>query len=79
MNHVPPVTLAHFTREWIADRRVVILRDGHALRAGEGLAIEIKSLRTNEWRRIALPGGAVAFTTAEDRDAVLKQLQEGAP
>lgn len=76
------ITLAEISAEWLAARREVIVRDGYALRAGAAGSIEIKSLTTNEWLRLALPGdtGAVVstFATVADRDAVLRQLQEGA-
>lgn len=82
MKSVPPITIELITPEWIELRREIIAREGHAVRAGEvgvGQAgpytIELKSLRTNEWGRIMLPGGATAFTSAADRDAVLRQLQ----
>jgi len=80
-----PITIAEITSEWTELRREVIRREGYALRAGqfgtdlagEPFSIELKSLTTNDWGAIVLPGGALAFTTAADRDAVLKQLQEG--
>ena len=75
-NRVPPITAADVSPAWIATRREVIVRDGHALRAGAGCAIEIKSLTTNEWHWLTLPGGAIAFTTDADRDAALAKLQE---
>ncbi len=78
-----PITVEQITPEWIALRREVIVRDGYAVRAGEvgvdlsgePFTIELKSLTTNQWGAIVLPGGAIAFTTAADRDAVLRKLQ----
>ena len=81
-----PIALDQVPAEWIELRREIIQRDGYALRAGDGNSIEVKSLtpreqmaerdplRTNAWCPLALPGGAVNFRTAEDRDAVLSQL-----
>ncbi len=81
MKVVPPaITIAQIDEPWIDDRREVIIRDGYATQAGAGCSIEIKSLQPdNAWRTLALPGGAISFTTEADRDAVLKRLQEGAP
>jgi hypothetical protein len=74
MKNVAPVSLASFPENWISDRREVILRDGYAVRAGNGASIEIKSLTTNEWMRLALPGGATAFTSIAERNRVLGEL-----
>lgn len=74
MSAVPPITLDQITPEWVAERRAIIERDGHATRAGKGARIEIKSLTTNQWYWLVLPGGASAFTTETARDAVLEQL-----
>lgn len=74
-DRVPPVAAGECSPEWIAERRAIIVRDGYALRAGSACAIEIKSLTTNEWFRLTLPGGALAFTTEPGRDAVLALLQ----
>lgn len=72
------IAAAQLPEGWIAERRELIVRDGYATRAGENACtIEIKSLTTNEWLLLMLPGGALSFTTAEDRDAVLRQLWEG--
>jgi hypothetical protein len=71
---VDPITRALLPEGWIAERREVIQREGYALRAGAGASIEIKSLTTNEWLRLALPDKAPAFTTEAERDAVLAQL-----
>ena len=82
-----PATLAQCDQEWIAVRRGVIVRDGYATRAGEvgvdlagaPFTIELKSLTTNEWSRLMLPGETTVFATAADRDAVLKRLQGEKP
>ena len=69
-----PITRAQLPEGWIAERREVIAREGYALRAGAGACIEIKSLTSNEWLRLALLDKTTAFTTEADRDAVLAQL-----
>ncbi len=71
---IAPIALDQISPEWIADRREIIVRDGYATRAGEGASIEIKSLRTNEWLYLVLPGGARDFVCEATRDAVLRQL-----
>ena len=74
MSSPPPITAADVSASWISTRREVIVRDGFALRGGPGCTIEIKSLTTNEWHWLTLPGGAIAFTTEGDRGAVLARL-----
>lgn len=88
MNAPPPITRAQLPEDWVEVRRVIIHRDGYAIRPGGGNTIEIKSitpreqmaaedpLRLNVWIPISLAGGAVAFTSTEDRDAVLGELQK---
>jgi len=51
------------------------VRDGYATRAGLDLTIEVKSLTTNEWLPLTLPGDSIRFVSSTDRDAVLAQLQ----
>lgn len=70
------VTADQFTREWIAERREIVEREGYALRAGPArLTIEVKSLITNEWCVLRLPGDLEDFAEALTRDAVLLELQ----
>ena len=75
MNPAALITRDQLPEGWIAERREVIAREGYALRAGAGACIEIKSLITNEWLRLALLDKATAFASEADRDAVLAQLQ----
>jgi hypothetical protein len=70
-----PITRDQLPDGWIAERREVIARESYALRAGAGACIEIKSLTTNEWLRLALLDKATAFASETDRDVVLAQLQ----
>lgn len=75
---VPPIALDQVPPEWVAERRAVVVRDGFALRAGSARpTIEVKSLTTNEWCLLTLPGGAREFVDVGDRDTVLRQLWEG--
>lgn len=76
MSTLAPVTPEQITPEWIAERREIVGRDGFALRAGDRRAtIEVKSLVTNEWCVLTLPGGAQEFASPYTRDAVLLELQ----
>lgn len=86
MKHAP-INADSCDAEWIETRRAIIARDGYAARAGEvgvdlagtPYTIELKSLTTNEWGRLTLPGGGTVFATAADRDAVLVRLQRSQP
>ena len=80
MKPKPPITREQVTTRWLKARREVVVDYGYALRAGEGNAIEFKSLNPdNAWLPLPLPRGAMTFATAADRDAVLKVLTEGFP
>ena len=74
MTAVDAIARDQLPEGWIEERREVIQREGYALRAGEGATIEIKSLTTNEWLRLALLDKATAFTTEAERDVVLELL-----
>lgn len=81
-----PITAAEVPANWIDARRAVIARFNFPLRKGEGHTIEIRSLtppeqlaswdplKLNPWVKFILPNGALAFATAEDRDAILSKL-----
>lgn len=72
---VSPIRHAELPDGWIDDRRTVIRREGFAIRPHAALPrIEIKSLRTNEWLAVGLPGNAPGFASAQDRDLVLAAL-----
>lgn len=78
MMKIEPVTLEQIPPEWIAERREIVVRDGFALRAAlgpVGFTIEVKSLVTNQWMRLALPGNATEFAVEAERDAVLRALE----
>lgn len=74
MTTVDAIARDQLPEGWIEARREVIQREGYALRAGDGATIEIKSLTTNEWLRLALLDKATAFTTEAERDVVLELL-----
>lgn len=68
-------TAADVTPEWIELRRGIIERDGHAIRAGNGLWIELQEAnRPNVWWPICTPTGGQLYATAADREAVLQRL-----
>ena len=72
----PPITAADLPAGWAAIVRETAQREGHAVRGGAGCTIEVQSITTGNFYRLMLPGGGFAFTTAEERDAVLRQIQE---
>lgn len=72
-----PVAAAELAPEWIAERRAIAQRDGHALRAGLDLTIEVQSINTGEWHPLMLPSEGTRFVSSQDRDRVLAQLQGG--
>ncbi len=74
-----PIALAALPPEWLAERREIIARDGVAVRAGLGPWIEVQSINTGAWLKLALPGGAVEFMTFAERDAALAELHAPRP
>jgi hypothetical protein len=66
--------LTDIPADWPALVREIVRRDGQAVRAGAGNSIEVKSLTTNQWLCLQLPGGAKSFATPEVRDAILAQI-----
>lgn len=75
-HHAPqPATAADCTAQWVAERRAIILRDGHAVRGGAGPWIEVQTINgPRKWCTLTLPGNALVFATIADRDQVLRQL-----
>lgn len=69
-----PIALAELPPDWIAERRAIIARDGVAVRAGAGPWIEVLSINTGAWLRLALPERATEFTSVAERDAALAAL-----
>lgn len=78
MTHAPkpPATAAEIPPEWTDMIREIVQRDGAAIRAaGTSPVIEVKSLRTNQWLPLMLPGGGLAFTNYDERNLVLRRIQ----
>ncbi|MBX3736698.1 MAG: hypothetical protein KF715_08420 [Candidatus Didemnitutus sp.] len=77
---VSPARLADFTPSWLQERRAIILRDGHAVRAAERRnQIEVQAINTGTWHPLTLPGNVTLFATVDDRDAVLRMLTGESP
>jgi hypothetical protein len=73
-----PVAAAAIPAEWPGIVREIALRDGHAVRAGEGATIEVQSINTGLFHPLALPNNGTCFETDADRDSVLRLIHEGA-
>ena len=55
--------------------RSALVNDGQACRLSPvGLAIEAKSLRTNEWQPILLPNNDTQFANTEDRLVIYEMV-----
>ncbi len=72
----PPVKADALPPEWPEIVRKVVVRDGYAVR-GNGILpiIEIKSLTTNQWFALALPGGGTTFVSFDDRNLILNKIR----
>jgi len=70
----PKLALAALPATWPATVREIVQREGAAMRAGAGASIEVQSINTGEFMPLLLPGGAMEFATAAERDAVLAQI-----
>jgi len=75
--NVVPAVAADIRPEWIAQVRVVIEREGYALRGGfPAITIEIQNInQPATWYALNLPNNSTLFATEQDRDLVLAQLQ----
>lgn len=71
-----PVRAADLSPEWLAERRAIVLRDGHAIRAGAtAMTIEIQCInQPDRWLALGIDGRPLIFTDWVERDAVLEQL-----
>ncbi len=73
---IPPVGAEAITEEWSDMVREIVRRDGNAVRgSGAEPIIEIKSLTTNHWHPLGLPGGGTTFVTYDDRNVILHRIQ----
>ncbi|MBL9187892.1 MAG: hypothetical protein JNK23_10460 [Opitutaceae bacterium] len=69
-----PIALDTLPPEWLAERRAIIAREGVAVRAGAGPWIEVQSINTGAWLRLALPERATVFASTAERDEALAAL-----
>jgi hypothetical protein len=72
---LPPIAYAELPPEWVEERREVIVRDGYALREGPSFTVDIKSLTSNRWLTLPLPGKAVGFVSAAELRLALAALR----
>ncbi len=75
---VPPVQATDIPPEWPEMVAEIVKRDGNAVR-GSGVApvIEIKSLTTNRWHPLGLPGGGTEFANYDDRNSIMRRITNG--
>lgn len=73
----PPITADLLDDQWyLATREAMNQREGVPVRASKSSpAIEVYSINRGVYMPLMLPGGGTAFTTAEERDGVLKRLE----
>jgi hypothetical protein len=79
--NIPPTTAADLPPWWLAQVRAVVLRDGHALRAGfPDVVIEVQNINAPEtWQPLNLQTNTAHFATDRDRDQILAILTGEAP
>lgn len=72
----PPVAATDIKEAWTDIVREIVIREGRAVRAAAHRPIiEIKSLSTNLWHPLGLPGGGTEFLTYDDRNLIIKKIQ----
>lgn len=71
-----PVSVGDLSPEWLAERRAIVLRNGHAVRASAGsLCIEIQCInQPDRWLYLGRDGLPLIFAAEADRDHVLDVL-----
>ena len=74
--NIPPATAADLPPWWLAQVREVVVRDGHALRAGfPDITIEVQNINRPEvWQPLNLQTNTPHFATDRDRDTILAIL-----
>ncbi len=73
----PPVTAAEIPPEWPEVVREIVLREGNAVRPHPMKpTIEVKSLTSNRWCALGLPGGGTEFASFDDRNAIMALIQK---
>ncbi len=75
---IPPVSAHDIPVEWPKVVRAIVQRDGNAVRASAiQPMIEVKSLTTNRWHPLGLPGGGTTFIDYEERNLILNLIVNG--
>jgi len=70
-------TAAELPEDWPGIIREIVRREGQAVRGPvDKPVIEVKSLTTNRWHPLMLPGGGTRFTDYAERDSVIRQILE---
>ncbi len=74
---IPPASADDIPEGWADIVREIVRRDGNAVRAsGTSPIIEIKSLTTNKWCALGLPGGGTTFVNFDQRNIILRRISE---
>jgi hypothetical protein len=78
---IPPARAADLPPWWLAQVRAVVVREGHALRAGfPDIVIEVQTINQPEiWYALNLKTDTTHFATDRDRDQILAILTGEAP
>lgn len=73
---IPPATAADLPPWWLRQVREIVVREGHAIRAGfPAITIEVQNINRPEvWHPLNLQTNTAHFATEQDRDAVLAML-----
>lgn len=73
---VPAATAADLPPWWLRQVREVVVREGHAIRAGfPAITIEVQNINRPEvWQPLNLQTNTHLFVTEQDRDAILAIL-----
>ncbi len=75
MTPKPPIASIDLPEGWPELVREIVVREGRAVRGlGASPTIELKSLKTNEWYVLQLPGCGTTFVSFDDRNAVLRRI-----
>lgn len=77
MSAKPITTAEAIPEDWPAIVREIVQRDGYAIRAkADTASIEVKSLRTNRWLPLFLPGSGTVFESLILRDEILRKITD---
>jgi len=75
---IPPVHAIDIPPDWPEMVAAIVKRDGNAVRGSAVVpAIEIKSLTTNRWHPLGLPGGGTEFIDYDERNVIMRRITNG--